>query len=373
MSVKFIAYYLPQFHSIPENDSWWGLGFTEWTNVKKARPLFEGHYQPRIPSELGYYNLLSEDIFEKQIELAKKFGLFGFCFYHYWFGGGKLLLEKPLKLFLENSKLNFPFMLCWANQTWKGVWFGESFGKTLIEQKYFGDEDIEMQFEYLLPFFKDPRYISIVGKPVLQIYLPLEHPNINRFSNKLNELAIKAGFQGVYLIGCNISTDTNPSKLGLDASISNLFHSFRMDYSSKYFTNSFLKRIESTIRFYQKRHWIISQREKPLILNYSKVSKIITNWRNVDFDHYPQIVPDWDNSARAANKSLILKNSTPKEWGRQVKKSIDYIQNSSSIEKFIFIKSWNEWAEGNYLEPDEKWGFSYLEELEKQISFLKNG
>lgn len=222
-------------------------------------------------------------------------------------------------------------------------------------------------FEYLIKYFLDPRYIRVNNKPVLQIYLPLDIPNLMSFTDKIRNLAILNGFDGLFLIGCNLSTDIDPTNLGLDASVSNLFHSFRFNYSPKIFSNSILGKIESKFRYLLKKNYVISNRTSPLILKYKNVSKSISQWPKVNFIHYPLIIPDWDNSSRAGNRSLILKDSNPYMWGKQVKRALLYVKNNLDEEKFIFIKSWNEWAEGNYLEPDNKWGYAYLEEFKRQI------
>lgn len=358
---KPIAYYLPQYHPIPENDHWWGKGFTEWTNVTKAKPLFKGHYQPRYPADLGYYDLRIPDVREAQANLARTHGVYGFCYYHYWFGTGKQLLERPFNEVLGSGRPDFPFMLCWANQTWKGVWFGDFQNRVLINQEYPGIEDYIQHFNYLLPAFKDERYIKVNGKPVFQVYQPTDIPDLNLFVNVFNDLAKSNGFEGIYLLACNVPIEWDPTDIGFNGVVSYLFHSFRFRKR-----NSLLK--EGT--FLGKVEWkwnqflegiAIEKREKPKIFKYEYVISKISNWPKLNFDYYPMVIPNWDNSARAGKKSMILHGSTPDKWKNHFCKAVNFINNSNGSDKFIFIKSWNEWAEGNYLEPDQKWGKAYLE------------
>lgn len=363
--IKPIAYYLPQYHPIPENDKWWGKGFTEWTNVTKASPLFKNHYQPRYPADLGYYDLRLAEIREAQANLAKENGIYGFCYYHYWFGDGKQLLERPFNEVLEKGKPDFPFMLCWANQTWKGVWFGEGEGKTLIQQSYPGIEDYENHFKFLVKAFKDKRYITINEKPVFQVYMPMDIPDLPQFVLVFRKLAVDYGLNGIYLMACNVQISWNPHDHGFDGVVSSLFHTFRFKEKNTIFKQGTLMgKVE-----YKWKKFIegkpIESRRKPKIYNYQDVVNLISQWPNKDYDYFPMVIPDWDNSARAGHKSMILKGSTPEKWKNQVEKALNYANSSKASEKLIFIKSWNEWAEGNYLEPDKKWGKSYLEVIKK--------
>lgn len=359
--VKSIAYYLPQFHPIPENDQWWGKGFTEWTNVTKAKPLFRGHYQPRFPADLGYYDLRIPEVREEQAKMAKEHGIHGFCYYHYWFGNGKQLLERPFNEVLRSGKPDFPFMLCWANQTWKGIWFGNDNPEVLIEQTYPGMEDYVEHFNYLVKAFKDPRYIKVDGKPVFQVYMPLDIPDLPIFINTFNELAKINDIPGIYFLACNYPDNWNPIENGFNGVVSNSFHTFRYKTRFRYFReNSILGKIEGRIRYFLgEKH--ISKRRKPLVFDYEKITNLISKWPKKDYDYFPLVVPDWDNSARSGKKSLILKDSTPEKWSLQLKRAKEYLEELNYKESFLFIKSWNEWAEGNYLEPDQKWGQAYLE------------
>jgi len=348
--VKPIAIYLPQFHPIPENDKWWGKGFTEWTNVAKAKPLYKGHEQPKLPADLSFYDLRIPEVREQQAAMAKAYGIHGFCYYHYWFGDGRQLLERPFNEVLESRKPDFPFMLCWANQTWSGIWFGET-DKILMEQRYPGIEDIKNHFYHLLPAFKDDRYIKVDGKPFFIVYDVKDLPDPAAFAKLFNELAVENGLKGIHLVGGNIFTDDwDPLSMGFNAKVTNGF-------------NAALKKIQA--RDFSFRDRIIAK------LGGSKINKIdhIEVVKEMDFSYkknmYPLVVPNWDNTPRSGKRGYIFNNSTPQLFATQLKKSAEWLKKTRDEEKFIFIKSWNEWAEGNYLEPDTRYGFRFLEEVKK--------
>lgn len=364
--IKFLAYYLPQYHPIPENDSWWGKGFTEWTNVAKAKPLFKHHYQPILPGELGFYDLRVPEIQEDQARLAKEYGVDGFIYYQYWFGNGKMLLEKPAESMLKNKKIDFPFCFCWANETWKGIWHGLNNPEVLIEQIYNGEQDYIDYFNYLLPFFKDSRYIKIDNKPMFHIYRLDAIPDLNIFLQIFDQLAKKNEFDGIYIIATGnvysqnvIDNDNVHGVAGLD-----VFNQIRYQQNSFFNKQSFLGKVENKIRAKIGLTNDIEKRRKPLILDYSKgITKL-----NVNFPHnkYIQCVfPNWDNSARSGKKALIFKNATPQSWLIHLNKAIVHLQINKANPQFIIIKSWNEWAEGNYLEPDAKYGRQWLEVIKK--------
>lgn len=363
--IQFLAYYLPQYHQIPENDEWWGEGFTEWTNVKKAKPLFKGHQQPVIPGELGYYDLLkTEGIQEKQAALAKKYGIDGFIYYQYWFGGGKMLLEKPAEKMLANKKVDIPFCFCWANETWSGIWHGAA-DKVLIEQKYLGEEDYKRYFEYLLPFFNDERYIKVDNMPMFHIYAIYHIPDYQKFLTVFNVMARENGFDGIYFIGSGnlgpeiIENDEIKGVVGLE-----LFSRLR-NSQLMYFNEQ--SRLSVYERWFKKRMGLLTplaQRKRPIVLNYKKgIRKLSVN---IPHNKYIlSVIPNWDNSPRSKNQSLILNKSSPEIFGKFLGKSIDAVNEQDDVlNKIIVIKSWNEWAEGNYLEPDSKHGLAWLEQLQ---------
>ncbi len=214
---RCIAFHLPQFHPIPENNEWWGNGFTEWTNTAKARVLFPGHYQPHIPADLGFYDLRLAEARLAQAELAQKYGIEGFCYYHYWFAGRRIL-NRPVDEILGSREPNFPFCLCWANETWSGVWHGLE-NKVLIQQTYPGDEDHIKHFRQLLPFFQDERYIKTDQKPVFLIYKPTKIPDCKRATDLWRELALRAGLKGIFLVAVSADADFNFAELGLDGAV----------------------------------------------------------------------------------------------------------------------------------------------------------
>lgn len=360
--IKFLAYYLPQYHPIPENDAWWGRGFTEWTNVTKAKPLFKGHYQPIFPADLGFYDLRIPEIQEEQARLAQENGVDGFIYYQYWFGNGKMLLEKPAEAMLRNSNITLPFCFCWANETWKGIWHGLDNPVVLMEQTYDGEAGYETYFNYLLPFFKDARYIKVGNKPMFHIYRIEDIPDLEVFTKTFNSLAIQAGFDGVYLISTVISNLDFVLKspdffgqVGLD-----VFFKMRHYQQQIFAERTFLGKVENKLRSKFGSSYKIGVRTKPLIFDYKEG---VAHF-NVKFPHNKYIscvFPNWDNSARSGKKSLIFKNGTPRAWEQHLQITVDELLKNSNNPPFIIIKSWNEWAEGNYLEPDSKFGLQWLE------------
>lgn len=364
--INLLAYYLPQYHPIPENDEWWGKGFTEWTNVAKAKPFFKGHYQPILPGELGFYDLRLPEIQQQQAQLAKDYGVDGFIYYQYWFGKGKMLLEKPAEAMLKNKKIDFPFCFCWANESWKGIWHGLDNPEVLIEQTYNGKSEYIEYFNYLLPFFNDIRYIKIDNKPMFHVYRLDDIPDLDIFFETFNELANKNGFSGIHFIGTGDKNSKNVvhnenvyGVVGLD-----VFNEIRYQQKTFFSRKSFLGKLENKILSKTSYTNEVGKRRKPLILDYSKGIKCL----NIDFPHekYIQCVfPNWDNSARSGKKSLIFKNSDPQSWHTHLSNSIKKLKLYKSNPQFIIIKSWNEWAEGNYLEPDHRFGLKWLEVILK--------
>lgn len=360
--IQFLAYYLPQFHPIPENDAWWGKGFTEWTNVTKAKPLFKGHEQPILPADLGFYDLRLPEVQCQQAQLAQQYGIDGFIYYQYWFGDGIFLLEQPAEQMLKNKDITLPFCFCWANETWKGIWHGLDNPEVLIEQTYQGEMGYKTYFEYLLPFFKDDRYIKVGNKPMFHVYRIEDIPDLGAFTKTFNSLAIQEGFDGVYLISTIISSPDyvlkNPSfygQVGLD-----VFFKMRYAKPSIFDRKSFLGKIENKLKGKLSASYKIGVRTKPLVFDYKKgVSHF-----NVKFPHHKYITcvfPNWDNSARSGKKSLIFKNANPEAWQQHLQIAVDELVKNDNNPSFIIIKSWNEWAEGNHLEPDSKYGKKWLE------------
>ncbi|KQW97702.1 glycoside hydrolase family 99-like domain-containing protein [Flavobacterium sp. Root420] len=362
--IKFLAYYLPQYHPIPENDLWWGKGFTEWTNVTKAKPLFKGHYQPILPADLGFYDLRLPEIQEAQAKLAKEYGVDGFIYYQYWFGNNKMLLEKPAEAMLFNQKIGIPFCFCWANETWKGIWHGLDSPDILIEQTYQGEKGYQTYFDYLLPFFKDERYIKIENKPMFHVYRFDDIPDPDQFINVFNDLAISNGFDGIHFIG-TLGSDTILKnnhvygKVGID-----VFHKMRYKKGFLFEGVRYLGWLERQIKVKLGFTNELGKRLKPLIFDYKKAVSCL-NLTFPNEKYIPCVFPNWDNSARSGKKSLIFVNSSPDSWKNHLKKAVKELIKNPKNPQFIVIKSWNEWAEGNHLEPDLKYGLKWLEVLKE--------
>ncbi len=365
---RFIAFYLAQFHPIPENNEWWGPGFTEWTNVTKAKPLFSGHNQPRLPADLGFYDLRLAEVREAQAKLAKENGVEGFCYYHYWFGEGKMVLERPINEVLASGKPDLPFCFCWANESWEGRWHGVSNKKrALITQTYPGKEDYIKHFDYLEKAFKDPRYIKVNGMPTFQVYCPHLIPDIKEFVTIFREEAIKRGLPGIHLVGGQKTpTDWNPTEHGFDAKISGSF-AFAFGRS--------LKPVDTIVDFLWNNK--VAKKLYTMSKDYHRVTrydyrKFIANMKRIHqedkaLNHttYPIVVNDFDNTARAGKKGVAFMNTSPELYMQHIEEAYETIKDRKDDEKIIFIKSWNEWAEGNYLEPDSKVGKAYLEVIKK--------
>lgn len=359
--IKYLAIYLPQYHPIPENDKWWGKGFTEWTNVAKAKPLFKNHYQPILPGELGFYDLRLAETQEAQVKLAKQYGIDGFIYYQYWFGNKKMLLEKPAENMLKNDKIDLPFCFCWANETWKGVWHGLKESTVLIEQTYLGEQDYINYFNYLLPFFKDNRYIKVDNKPMFYIYKIKDIPDLDLFLSTFNRLAIDIGYEGIYFVSVGypeLECVNNDNRIyGVVASDS--FNKIRYNYEP-FFTNRKLQHYELKLKKKIGYTENIVHRKKPLIIDYKRIAEeLIVKINNPKI--IPCAIPNWDNSARSGNKSMIFHNSTPQYWEKYLEKIVRELITHSENPQFVVIKSWNEWAEGNYLEPDIKFGHQWLQ------------
>jgi hypothetical protein len=353
---RLIAIYLPQFHPIPENDAWWGKGFTEWTNVGKAKPLFKGHYQPRVPADLGYYDLRIPEVRVEQAALAKEHGIEGFCYWHYWFGNGKRLLERPFNEVLNSGNPDFPFCLAWANHSWKNKQFNKEGDDTmLIEQLYGGAADYTEHFNALLPAFKDKRYMRVDNKPIFMIYAPFDMPDVIDFMVLWQQLAQKNGLIGIHFVGNTheINQIDSLKAKGFDAvAIVRLFHVFKQEFSL--LRRAFVK----TMRLVFK---------TGRILDYGFCSTYFTGKEDYSNDVHPSIFPNWDHSPRSGREGHILHNSNPIAFKKHVKEVLKTIKNKPKDNQIIFIRSWNEWAEGNYMEPDLKYGKQYLVALKEAI------
>ncbi len=355
--IKPIAFYLPQFHPIPENDEWWGKGFTEWTNVTKAKPLFKGHWQPRLPSDLGFYDLRVEESRIAQAEMAKEYGVYGFAYWHYWFGNGKQILERPLQEVVSTGKPDFPFCLAWANQTWSGTWHGLSNKKVLIEQLYPGEEDYRAHFFKILPILKDKRYIQINGKCLFMIFRVHEIPDLNSFTSLWQILALENGLPGFHFTAIHDDDDELINK-GINAFIQKQPERHLLG-RRKSISEKIILKFKHTFKSPQKK-----EIDK---IDYQSYVEKFPHCKLKD-NEYPMIFTDWDNSPRSGSDGWMFVNSTPELFSKVVRKAINVIkQQSQNEDKVLIIKSWNEWAEGNYLEPDRVNGRKYLEALKNEL------
>ena len=362
---RVLAYYLPQFHPIPENDEWWGKGFTEWTNVGKAKKLFLGHYQPHVPADLGYYDLRVPETREAQADMAREYGVEGFVYWHYWFGNGRVLLERPFTEVLHSGQPDFPFCLAWANETWKGFAFGQNDERNaLIEQRYLGDEDYIAHFKYVLPAFKDKRYITCDGKPIFIIYKADDIPDISHYMELWQDLARKNELNGIYFIAHELERQGEKSTL--------FYYKKRKDegFDGVNFVNMMVRRNEDLPLWLRILRRLLyknpSFRIIPSLRPYrTDIFKTILDEKE---DVFPSVLPNWDHTPRTGIRGDVLYGSTPEKFGEAVKSAVERISGKEADKRFLFIKSWNEWAEGNYMEPDLRWGRKYLEALKNAIS-----
>jgi len=349
MPPRIIALYLPQFHAIPENDKWYGEGFTEWTNVRNAKKLYKGHYQPIEPHEdLGYYNLENTDVLKKQTEIAKKYGVEAFCFYHYWFGNGKRLLEKPLKNVIADKTIQFPICLAWANHSWeKKLWDPNQKNELILKQEYPGETDIKNHFYALLDVFKDSRYLKVDGKLFFLIYDPFGHPSIANFIDIWRKLAKKENLDDFYFVGTDFDLRSRDKILN-------------MGFDAIYNENTL--NIHHHLKLFQKISLLIKRKflKKPSVFKYSDAIKHMVSNDSYNLEIIPSVAPNWDHSPRSSNNAMILKDSDPKLFEWVLSKAAKLVIEKPKDHQIIIIKSWNEWGEGNYLEPDKKFGYSYL-------------
>jgi len=359
--IKCLAFYLPQYHPIPENDQWWGKGFTEWTNVTKAMPLFEGHQQPIFPADLGYYDLRVPEVRAAQAKMAKDHGVHGFIYYHYWFGNGRQLLERPLNDVLTSKTPDFPFCICWANETWSGIWHGSP-DKVLIRQEYPGDEDIALHFDYLEKLFNDDRYIKVNDCPLIIIYDGPDLPGPKEYTDKLRAEAEKRGFKGLYIIASNKSPDDwDFISDGFDGKISFAYNKLMQ----KFIGISEQERKKKRQHFFYRNRATV-EKALPICLDQRIIVDEIM-FEDQQADIYPMVLPNWDNTPRSGRNGVVIQHATPQLFEAQICKSIDYINKRNLSERIMILKSWNEWAEGNYVEPDTRYGYAYLEVLKKWL------
>lgn len=349
MKSRIIAYYLPQFYPIPENDEWWGKGFTDWTSVKNARPLFPGHVQPKIPGALGYYDLRDKDTRIKQASLAAQYGIEGFCYWHYWFGNGRQILNEVFDEVLQTGKPDFPFCLGWANHTWYKNKFSYSGTKeVLIPQTYPGTEDYKNHFELVVKAFTDSRYLTLQNKPIFVVYRPWEIPGVQDFIQLWNEWSREYGFDGVYFIAYCFKLNEIEPLLQKGFSAVNIIRLYHFE--------DYLDKTQKALNWFNKNIF-----HKGKVIEYKKASLYFDGKEDEQPEVIPTIIPNWDHSPRSGRREHILINSDPTAFKFHVENVLNRVKSKDN--PLVFVKSWNEWAEGNYLEPDQEYDMKKLETL----------
>lgn len=372
--LEVLAFYLPQFFPIKENDEWWGKGFTEWTNVAKAKPLYKGHNQPRIPADLGFYDLRVPEVREQQVLLAKEAGVTAFCYWHYWFGNGKRLLDRVFDEVLESGKPDFPFCLGWANHSWYAkTWNKDSKDKLLIEQTYPGDEDAKAHFRFLLKAFNDKRYVKVNGCPYLFIFDPYTLPE--SYIELFKEMAVEAGFPGLYLVANLTPIDSVQEYLDKGYSSVLINRTKKASYSNidKKAVSIIgkIKKMRKNNRVFDSllkiRRWCIESLtvQKPSTIDFKTYYKNLITRDDCEEYIIPQIMPQWDHTPRSGVYGLVWEDATPDYFYLHAKDALEAVKDKNN--PIIVLKSWNEWGEGNYMEPDLKYGKDYIIALRKAI------
>lgn len=349
-TIKAIAFYLPQFHPIPENNMWWGEGFTEWTNVSKSRPLFKGHDQPRIPGDLGFYDLRLPEIRDAQAELAKSYGLSGFCYYHYWFHGRRLL-QRPIDDLLESATPDFPFCLCWANETWSRRWIGDD-QEVLIEQTYSSQDD-DLHSQFLVRVFEDRRYIKIDDRPLFLIYRPSHLPNPKETLERIANQCISRNLLRPYFVAVDAHlVGFDYRQLGFDDILA-FAPQLGVSAPDAFIDKRTLSKLYRNLRFGITSAKLKIFDESTERLKMAALSR--------PFPTIPCCFVSWDNSPRRGRDGIIYINSSPELFANALSQAIANAKNHPNKHSLLFINAWNEWAEGNYLEPDLQRGDSYLQ------------
>lgn len=375
---RVIAFYLPQFHPIPENDLWWGKGFTEWTNVAKAKPAFKGHVQPKVPADLGFYDLRLPEVRKAQAEMARDAGVEGFCYWHYWFGNGKTLLEMPFNEVLRSGEPDFPFCLAWANHSWSNkTWQkNKAFQKdTMFMEQTYGDiDDYINHFNAVLPAFLDHRYIKVDGKPLFMIFSPFDFPNLKEFTELWNDLAKKNGLEGIYFVGKTESIGR------FDKGV---LHDYTSDITDRYNTvlsfgmdavnsiNTRRAEIMATGKYSMMAKRLLTKINNDVIVEKYDYKKIIENLFTQDDrkeNIFPTIIPRFDKTPRVGKRACAFVGATPELFEKSVREAIDIVSNKEPEHRIIFLQAWNEWGEGNYMEPDLEFGHGFLDALHNALT-----
>lgn len=357
--MKAIALYLPQFHTFPENDAWWGEGYTEWTAVKRAKPLYKGHFQPRVPVD-GYYDLKLDAVntFKRQAELAKEYGIYGFSIYQYYFNG-KQLMEKPMEILLEHKEIDLKYCICWANESWTRTWYGLE-SEVLMQQDYGEEEDWRKHFEYNLQFFKDDRYIKVNNRPLLQIYRSFDIEKLAQMRACFDMWAKEAGFEGIYLVSGKTAGVQEERVELIDG-----FYTFEPGYSLKHCLSGMEKlsynssvAFKSFINKFAKKKYL--ERKIPIEWIYRAIEG-----RDYAENEFPGIIARWDNTPRRDYKGLVYTGASPERFEKALRILADKVAGREN--DFVFINAWNEWGEGAMLEIDEAEGCAYLEAVKNVV------
>ena len=367
--MRAIAFHLPQFHPIPENDEWWGKGFTEWISVARAMPRLPGHYQPHLPADLGFYDLRLPEARAAQAELAGSYGIYGFCYYHYWFHG-RQVLERPVNEILKSGEPDFPFCLCWANEPWSRRWDGSN-EQVLLEQRYSPSDDLA-HIRALIPFFLDDRYIRVMDRPFFAVYRASELPDPQRTVDLWRREAERAGLKGLYLVRVESHNESgDPRNIGFDSSLE-----FEPRWSA-------LGRFQIFRRKWWHRHKLRTGEpvfRDNVVYEYEDLVRRALTEPLPAYPRIPCVCPGWDNSPRRRTGAVIFLNSTPELYERWLREIVNRqaartgVHGNSGIspESLVFINAWNEWAEGNHLEPCQKWGRAYLEATRRALRVIAN-
>lgn len=371
-NIKVIPLYLPQFHTIPENDEWWGKGFTEWVNVKGAKPLFEGHNQPRVPQNNNYYDLSDIETLKWQCRIAKEHGIYGFCMYHYWFNG-KLLLEKPMEMLLAHPEIDIKYCISWANHDWTDAWkASDRAPRVLIAHNFNDEQDWVNHFNYMLPFFKDTRYMREDNKPIMVIYVPNLIKKLDKMLALWTQMAIDAGLEGLTYIYQSASSSFDNSwnhslfKYGVE---------MHPGYVNMYFNQSnkgifpkLMKYSREIKRLLGIRRSLLIEKKKTEVTrcDYDETWHNILKIRPGERNMIPCAFVDWDNTPRHNIRGSVYEGATPEKFKKYFSKLIENTKKYYNTD-MIFVFAWNEWAEGGYLEPDTKNGWGYLEAINNVI------
>ena len=354
---RVIAFYLPQYHPTDNNNKWWGEGFTEWTNVAKAKKMYPGHYQPKIPADLGFYDLRMPQVYEQQAQLAREAGIEGFCYYHYWFSANHQELDLPFRNVVESKTPDFPFCLCWANESWYSKFWnkdGSASKQLLAEQQYLGADDNTTHFYALLDAFKDERYMKVDGRLLFLIYNPFTFEKFEEFKTQWNQLAIENDLPGFYFVAQTLYAERIDEVLAMGYDGVN--HCHRLDNTTRY---KFLRRVLNVVKRVVK---------IPFIIPYKTAIKNVVDSQDYNKNVFPTMMPNWDHTPRSNDGGSVLHNSTPELFQEHAKDILRTTIDKPQSHKIVFLKSWNEWGEGNYMEPDLKYGKGFIKALRNALN-----